>query len=153
MIRLNALAMVGAMLSGVEAFPCSAATISMNVTTPDELQNMIKTVNCTGEGTFEVSWIGSLQLHHSIGLSGNKTLTVTGPRADLTIFPSAVVDAESATGIFRVSNGSTLILKNLGLQGGASENGAAVDARSFSSVHVADCAFTNNTSSTGGGIT
>ncbi|CAN0453186.1 unnamed protein product, partial [Laminaria digitata] len=63
-----------------------------------------------------------------------------------------VIDAGSTTGIFSVSNASTLTLKNMMLQGGVSDNGAAVDARSFSSVHVVCCAFSNNNATTGGEI-
>ena len=137
-------------MSGAEAAACSAGAISMNVTTAAELQNMIDTINCTGEGFFHATWTGSLQLGQRIELSDSKTLTITGSRPVLTNLPSAVIDAGGTTGIFGVSNGSTLTLDNLVLQGGASENGAAVDVRSFSSVHVSGCVFVNNNSTTGG---
>lgn len=154
-MKLNVFAVMAAgflawFTAGAESAPCLATTIFMNVTTTAELQNMITTVNCTGEGMFEVSWTGSLQLGQAIELSDYKQLIITGSNPVLTVLPSAAVDAGSTTGIFRVSNGSTLILKHLLLEGGASEKGAAVDARSFSSVHVTGCAFTNNNSTIGG---
>lgn len=156
MMTLDALTMVVVMrclsvLSGAEAGPCPAATTSMNVTTIAALPNMINIINCNGEGTFGPTWTGRVQLAHIIELSDYKTLTVTGSRPILKTFPSDVIYAGSTTSIFAASNGSTLTLKNLVLQGGASKNGAAVDAGSFSSVDVVGCASTNNNATTGGG--
>lgn len=156
-------ALVAAMVAKVALFlsltsvagaaPCPAGTTSMDVATTAELEVMMNTINCTGEGVFDVTWIGSVPLVQIIEVCEKKQLTVTGPTSTPTDLPSAVIDAGSTTGttgIFRVCNGSTLSLNNLLLDGGISTNGAAIDARSSSAVYVADCAFTNNNATTGG---
>ena len=130
--------------------PCIAGTIAMEVGSAADLQNMAGTMNCTGKGTFHVTWIGSLQLAERMELSGNKELTITGSTPLSTVLPEAVIDAGKTTGIISVSDGSTLNLVSLVLKGGSSENGGAVDVSSFSSVYVADCFLTSNTASTGG---
>lgn len=132
------------------AAPCPAGAVSMDVATTAELQAMINTINCTGEGIFDVTWIGSVPLVQTIEVCEKKQLTVTGSASTPTNLPSATIDAGSTTGIFRVYNGSTLNLNNLLLEGGISSSGAAIDVRVSSSVYVADCAFTNNNATTGG---
>lgn len=139
-----------AYISGGETAPCSADTVSLEVTSTADLKNMTQTLNCTGGGTFEVSWMGSIQLEQAIELSEGKELTVTGSSSMMTVQSNSVMDAGSTTGIFRVYNGSTLTLNHLVLEGGNAENGAAVDARSFSSVYAVDCSFTNNNATSGG---
>lgn len=143
--------------SGAGAAPCPAGTTSMDVATTAELELMINTINCTGEGVFDVTWIGSVPVVQIIEVCEKKQLAVTGSTLTLTTaaptdtdLPSAVIDAGSTTGIFRVCNGSTLTLNNLILDGGISTNGAAIDARASSAVYVTDCAFTNNNATTGG---
>lgn len=141
------------LLSGmpvVHSAPCSASTIAMSVGTTAELQNMTNALNCTGGGAFDVTWTGSLQLEEIIQLSDNKNLTVTGSSPLKTGLPSDGIDAGNATGIFSVSGGSTLRLQNLVLEGGSAANGGGVDVRSFSSVYVDGCFFSNNSASTGG---
>ena len=61
-----------------------------------------------------------------------------------------VIDAGSGTGIFSVSDGSTLRLNNLVLERGNAENGGAVGVRSSSSFFAFDCIFSNNNASNGG---
>ena len=98
-----------------------------------------------------------MTIEERIELFDRKNVTVTG-----TSFPSffgglgddnadgVVIDAGSGTGIFSVSNGSTLRLNNLVLEGGNAENGGAVDVRSSSSLFVFGCLFANNKASNGG---
>lgn len=146
--------------SGSNSEPCSAGTISMDVATTSDLELMRNILNCTGEGIYNITWVGSVPLEETIEVCENKRLTVTGSTSTgststgsasaLTDLPSAVIDAGGTTGIFKVCNGSTLSLNHLVLEGGTSEYGAAVDASSFSSVYVADCAFTNNKAASGG---
>lgn len=132
------------------AAPCPAGTVSMEVATTAELQTMITAINCTGEGMFDVTWIGSVPLLQTIEVCGKKQLTVTGSTSTPLNLPSAAIDAGSTTGIFIVCNGSTLSLNNVLLEGGISSSGAAIDARVSSSVYLTDCGFTNNNATTGG---
>lgn len=156
----NATAMLGlgvatllslSIISPAESAPCSAGTIAMEVGSATELGIMTNAINCTGEGTFDVTWKGRLQLLQTIELSDNKNLTVTGSSSSLDVLPSDVIDAPDASGIFSVSGGSTLSLKHLVLFGGTSEVGGAVEARSSSSVHLVGCSFISNNASIGGG--
>ena len=144
------LALLFSLLPGAEPGVCPPGTVSMNVATTSELQTLMTTMNCTGEGVFNVTWIGRVPLVEAIDLRDGKNLTVTGSISALADFSSAVIDAGRATGIFTVRDRSALSLNSLVLEGGASTNGAAVDARSSSSVIVNDCVFTNNIANNGG---
>ena len=126
--------------------PCTTETIVMEVASAADLETMSNAINCTGEGTFHVTWIGSLQLHQSIDISDNKQLTITGSNP----VPETVIDGGNATNIVSVSGGSTLNLVSLVLNGGNSDEGGAVAARDFSVVNVVGCSFTNNNASLGG---
>ena len=137
-------------VSPTTSAPCSAGTITLNVGSESDLQAMTNTINCTGEGVFDVEWIGNLQLQQKIFLSGSKNLTITGSSARLPGVPGDGMDAGNVTGIFAVSGGSTLRLQNLVLKGGFAEIGGGIDVRSSSVVHVNGCSFTNNVASTGG---
>ena len=137
-------------LQGAEPGVCPAGTMSIDVATTSELQTLMKTINCTGEGVFNVTWIGRVSLLETIEVRQNKRLTVTGSTSALADFSTAVIDAGRTTGMFTVYDGSSLILNRLLLEGGTSANGAAVDARSSSSVSVDDCVFTNNVATKGG---
>ena len=144
------LALLFSFLQEAESVLCPAVTISMNVATTSELQTLMTTINCTGEGAFNVTWIGSVSLSEAIKIRDEKHLTVTGSTSALTNFSIAAIDAGGTTGIFTVYNGSTLSLNNLVLEAGKATNGGAVDARSLSSVIVDDCVFTNNIATKGG---
>ena len=144
------LALLFSFLQGAEPGVCPAGTISMNVASTSELQTLMTTINCTGEGVFNVTWIGRVSLVEVIEVREEKNLTVTGSTSALSDFSSAAIDAGGATGIFTVYSGSTLSLNSLMLEGGNVTNGAAVDARSSSSVIVDDCVFVNNIATNGG---
>lgn len=135
---------------GVAPAPCSTETIAMEVGSTAELLSMINTINCTGEGTFDVTWTGSLQLGQTIELSDNKNLTITGSGAVPVAPHGVVIDGGNTSGIFSVSGSSTLSLKGLTLKGGSSNDGGGVDVRSSSSAFVFGCYFTGNNASTGG---
>ena len=137
-------------LQGAEPGVCPAGTISMDVATSSELQTLMTTINCTGEGVFNVTWIGRVPLVEAIEVREEKKLTITGSTSALADGLSAVIDAGRTTGIFTVHDKSTLSLNRLVLERGTSTNGAAVDARSSSSVIVDDCVFTNNHATNGG---
>ena len=150
MVMAVKLALLFSLLQGAEPGVCPAGTISMNVATISELQTLMTAIKCTGEGVFNVTWIGRVPLVEAIDLRDGKNLTVTGSISALADFSSAVIDAGGATGIFTVYNESMLSLNSLVLQGGSSTNGTAVDARLSSSVIVHDCVFTNFVATNGG---
>lgn len=139
--------------SSADSAPCPAGAVAMDVGSTTDLQKLTTALNCSGEGAFDVTWIGRLPLRQRIDLSGNKNLTITGSSTLLTGRPGAEIDAGNSTGLFLVSGGSTLRLHNLVLKGGSSDDGGVVDVRASSSVHVVDCSFTNNNASTGGDTT
>ena len=149
-IVMAKLALMFSFLQGAEPGVCPASTVSMKVETTSELQTLMTTINCTGEGVFNVTWIGRVSLVEAIELREGKKLTVTGSTLELTDFSSAAIDAGWATGMFTVYNGSTLSLNSLVLEGGNVTNGAAIDVRSSSSVSVDDCVFANNIATDGG---
>ena len=144
------LALAFSFLQGAEPGVCPAGTMSMNVSTRSELQSLMTTINCTGEGVFNVTWMGHVSLVEAIEIREEKKLIVTGSASELNDFSNAVIDARGGTGMFNVYKESTLSLNRLVLQGGSSTNGSAVDARSSSSVIVDDCFFTNNNATNGG---
>lgn len=137
-------------MSGATPAPCSSGIVSMTVTTPADLLTMISTMNCTGEGTFDVVWTGTVPLLEVVEVSQMKRLTVTGSSRAPADPSSDVMDAGGATGIFRVSNGSTLTLNDMVLVGGTSVEGAAIHARDYSFVRVVGCTFTKNNATNGG---
>lgn len=154
-MRLPAVAVMLANLSlsftsAEEPPPCLGGTTAIEVASTTDLQNMLNTINCTGEGTFDVTWIGNLQLEQTIEISDNKNLTITGPSPPFTVLPEAVIDAGNTTGIVSVSGGSTVKLVSLVLMGGNSHDGGAVLAHSFSSVSVIGCSILSSNGSTGG---
>ena len=144
------LALLLLFLQGAKSVLCPAGTISMNVATTFELQTLMTTINCTGEGAFNVTWIGRVSLVEAIEIRDEKHLTVTGSTSARTGFSSATIDAGGTMGIFTVYKGCTLSLNSLVLEAGNATNGGAVDARSSSSVIVDDCVFTNNIATNGG---
>lgn len=158
--------------------PCPASSVTMIVSTPFQLETFIDSISCAGEGVFEVSWRGILPVQESINVFDGKNLTVTGvdfsgaASHDDTYNSSILgldslsassndityddlhggIDAGNTTGIFSVSNGSTLSLSNMLLKGGYAANGGGVKVASSSSVYAFGCAFVNNSATTGGEI-
>lgn len=142
-------------IAGAEAAECSSTTVVLDVASTDDLQDFIDAVNCTGEGEFNVTWYGNLQVGEVIDISDQKRLTVTGSDSSVAGIDDdtdavAVIDAGGTNGLFSLSEGSTLILNNLVLTRGDSDSGGAISASSSSAVRVVDCVFSNNTASTGG---
>lgn len=147
-------------LSDAAQIPCPRTTVAVNVTSAADVQNLTDVLSCTGEGDFIVTWYSSLAITETIVVSNEKNVTVTGIN-----FPCirgavvdnngvrAAVDAESGTGLFTASNGSTLRLKNLVLAGGNAEHGGAVNLHSSSSLDVFGCTFAYNNATNGGEMT
>lgn len=140
--------------SSAHADSCPPGIVSVNLTSVDDVREFVDALRCTGEGVFDVTWNGRLQIDQRIEISGRKNVTVTGSHgttSDSTSDDHAVIDAGETTGIFLVTNMSTLALHYLHLEGGLSEyDGGAVEVKSSSSLYVFGCDFTNNTCSEGG---
>lgn len=158
-VAISAICLVTGGVSGTASAPCPSSTVALNVTSTADVQNLTNALACTGEGAFDIKWKTSLTIAQAIEVSNNKDVTVTG-----TNFPSihgALSDenggdastdtgAGRGTGLFTVSNGSTLRLNRLVLEGGNAENGGAVELQSSSSLFVFDCTFANNNAHNGG---
>lgn len=143
---------------GAQPAPCPSDTMAVGLTSNGGIQALTDALNCTGAGVFDVTLHGHLQLKKTIEVSDQKNVTVTGfvdnardGTSDACIY--ADIGDENATGLFSVSNGSTLNIHNLTLKGGFSEYGGAVSVTSSSYLYAFDCHFINNTASSAGGET
>ena len=145
-------------MSGADSAPCPSVTAAVTITSKSDVQNLTEALACEGEVEFNITWYSSVTIEERIEVFDRKNVTVTGASS-----PSfgggpgddnddgVVIDAGTGTGIFFVSDGSTLRLINLVLAGGNAENGGAVDVRSSSSLFAFSCIFLNNNASNGGG--
>lgn len=144
-----ALAMIGLVLflqSGAESAPCASGTTAADVTSTGDVQNLAVALACDGEGAFNITWFSSMNITDRIDVANTKTVTITGEG-----FPSIHgVATGRRTGLFSVSNGSTLRLNGLALEGGDAESGGAVDVHSSSSLFVFGCTFADNNATNGG---
>lgn len=154
-------------LSGAGSAPCPSGTVNINVSTTNDLQNLVDSLQCTGEGVFNVTWVGSLQIDSPFEVSNGTSLTVTGHEPSSSSQDSssstsldgynfgsgAVINGGGTSGLFSVSNGSALYLNKLVLAGGDAEEGGAVAVRFSSSVNVFGCALINNNAIEGGELT
>lgn len=138
------------LISGAETAVCSSRnTVAMDVATQDSLHKFTEAINCTGPGSFNITWHSSLVIGRTIEVSNQKNVSISGSGFH-TIRGPQEDGNDTGTGIFAVSNGSSLLLNHLVLEGGSSEDGGAVVVLSSSYLHVTDCIFTNNTASRGG---
>ena len=153
-----ALVMVGLVVSflfGADSAPCPSSTVQVNVTSTADLQNLTDALACYGMGAFDITWYSSMDITENIRVSDLKDVAVTGVgfpsiRGGLLDTGAGAVNAGAGSGIFSVSNGSSLYLIDVVLEGGSAENGGAVNVYSSSSLFVFDCIFINNTASNGG---
>lgn len=140
---------------GAQQAPCPSHTVQVNLKSGGGVQSLTDAMNCTGAGVYNVTLHGRLQLKKRIEISAQKHITFTGYLDDaITGYKDcgvAAIDAGGTTGIFRVSQGSTLSIKDLQLRGGYSEDGGAVAVTSSSTFIASGCVFTNNSASTAGG--
>lgn len=145
-------------LSGAKSTPCLPGTVAINVASAADIQTLADVMNCTGHGDFDVTWYSNQTLARTIEVANTKSLTVTGsgfPTIHGGLYDdnddgAAVADAGGGTGIFSVSNGSTLRLSNLVIQGGNANNGGAIGLISSSYLFVYGCTLSNNNASYGG---
>lgn len=138
--------------SGAEAAACPSDTVSKDVATTSDLQGLTDAMDCTGEGHYNVTWYGNISIDLTIEVFGGKTVTITGNGVAVDEFHgiSAAADAGGSARIFSVSDGSTLKLNHLVLDGGNEDEGGAVAVRDYSYLHVAGCIFVNNSAEAGG---
>lgn len=141
---------------GAHPAPCPPDVIAMSLRSPGDVQALTDAMDCTGPGVFDVTLHGRVQLKDIIDVSGHKNVTVTGSvdnsrdgTSDACFY--ADIDDGNTTGLFSVSNGSSLSVINLGLEGGFSADGGAVSVTSSSFLYAFDCNFTHNTASSAGG--
>lgn len=141
--------------SEAQAAPCPTGTVSVNLTSSGDVHSKLTDVmNCTGQGVFDATWYGDLQVERSIDVSGGNNLTITGVNGSAYhVFSrdNGLLIEGAHGGMFSVSNGSMLTLKDMTLDGGFSQDRTAVTVTSSSSLYVVDCDFPNHRSSTQGG--
>ena len=137
------------LIQAAEAAPCASGITNLDVATANDLEQFVEALACNETaGVFNVTWYGRQQVDERIDMSDMKDVTITGVALD-GIDPAAANDAGSTTGLFVVDGGSTLSLRSLVLDGGQSQEGAAISVDA-SVVNAFDCGFTNNNASEGG---
>ena len=107
--------------------PGSSFVLSIDVATTDEARSLATALNCSGRGTFDVLWEGTVIVNETITLTDGSVVTVTG------VGSGAIADGGGITQLFTVSN-ATLYLADTGLENGygpgdydvAAGNGGAV---------------------------
>lgn len=154
--------------AAVKAIFCDTHITKKNVTTTVEAHELVSALKCTGDGVFDVTWIGSVAINQRIDVSDGISLSISGFDSSSTVLgddgpviSDAEVDARGSTGIFSVSGGSTLSLTSLTLRGGSSEDGGAVHVENPSpnsittspidTINAVDCKFFHNSATRHGG--
>ena len=137
-------------MSGAESAPCHPFTVDLNVTFTADIQKLSEELDCVGEGIFNVTWYSSLTIDDVIEVSDAKHVTVTGDALGDDNAAGPTIDGGRTTGIFSVSDRSTLRLNNMVLQAGNAQNGGAVTVLSSSDLFIFDCTFKRNNASNGG---
>ena len=105
-----------AIRNAVSIDPCSSFVLSIDVATTDEARNLARTLNCSGRGTFDVLWEGTVIVNETIALTDGSVVTVTG------VGSGAIADGGGITQLFTVSN-ATLYLADTGLENGYGPGG------------------------------
>lgn len=161
-MMLNGCAMMVACLamifvSDIDAAPCPAGTVALDVATTADLQTLRDELACTGHGEFSIVWNTSLQIEQMIDVSDQKNVTITGSgfpilrgTLDHDNGAGASYANGSVTGMFSVSEESILRLDDLVLEGGNAQEGGAISVISSSALYVSGCTFANNSASKGG---
>lgn len=150
-MALMMIGFVASFLLGAVSALCPSSTVQVNVTSTADLQELTAALACSGKGSFDITWHSSLTVTQSIKVSDSKDVAITGsgfPR----IRGGAIVNAGAGSGIFSVSNRSSLHLIDLMVDGGNAENGGAVNVYSSSTLFVVGCTFVDNTASYGGDV-
>ncbi|CAM9198733.1 unnamed protein product [Ectocarpus sp. 8 AP-2014] len=102
---LLAVLMLVFLFSGAEPAACSSSGhVYMDVSTPDEAQELVCALNGTGGGVFYVSWRGRVAINETFFVPKGSSLIVTGASGASPGGGNAldVIDAEGTTTIFSV---------------------------------------------------
>ena len=149
--------LTGSFIQGAETVICPTGTVAIDIETLADVHDLTDIINCTGPGVFDIKWSTSLQIEERIGVSNMKNVTITG--SGLPTIGSALKyddiagndnDTGSVTGLFSVSDGSTLSLNYMAFEGFNSTDGGVIDVRSSSSLSLRGCNFSSNIASNGG---
>ena len=123
---------------------CPIGVSSLVVSSAAEAFSLNQALNCSGQGQFEVDWIGEVLIPSTIEVSDGISLTVTGSSFGT---DAAIINgSETTPGIqlFTLSDGAELELNSISLVGGFG-SGAAVYASAGSRLMARDCSFVGNT--------
>lgn len=144
------------LVRGEQPAPCPSVTVAVELTSAGGVKPLTDALNCCGSGVFSITLQGRLQIEEIIEISDQKDVTVTASVEKTSESNRggslyAEIDAGHSSGIFFVSNGSTLVISNLIINGGYSDNGGAVAVTSSSFLYVFNSTITNNKASSAGG--
>lgn len=131
---------------------CPVGVTEMTVTTTEDANDLVTTLDCSGGGTFDVTWVGRVVVMQTIVVSNGSALTING------INETSSIDGGDNVGLFNLSGRYQLTLRGLALQGGNAIFGGAIVAEAFdtgsgSTIDVADCLFFGNRADIDGGET
>lgn len=91
--------------------PCPSTAQSFDVTTTEEAKDLATALNCSGIGTFDVLWMGTVIVEETIAIADGAVVTVTG------VGSAAIADGNGTAQLFTVRN-ATLALADFGLHNG-----------------------------------
>ena len=140
--------LLGAIKGAVSIDPCPTTAQSFEVTTTAEARELATALNCSGGGSFDVRWEGTVIVDQPIVLTDGMMVTIAG------VGTGAIVDGNGYTQLFTVSD-STLNLVDIALENGyGSGNGGAVWAGGVDSAVFCNgtTSFNNNEANTGGAV-
>lgn len=144
---------------GAGSAACPSGVVSVNLTSATDMLHLSDEMKCSGPGVFNATLYNSVQISKRIEVHDQKIVHITGSGFP-TIRGARHNNTESnpnanagSTGIFLVSEWSTLTINALVLEGGHSRDGGAITVLSSSLLQAIDCSFRNNSATTGGDMT
>eukprot|EP00752_Nemacystus_decipiens_P012244 g10853.t1 len=129
----------------VTSEPCGPGTVNMTVGSPEDADKLSEALACTGGGSFEVAWNGTVRITRSLVVGEGSFLNITGGSGD------ATVNGGGITRLFNIT-GAVLHIENVVLSRGATNaSGAAILATGGATIVARACAFSTNTAIEGAG--
>ena len=127
---------------------CSPQNISLTINDEDGVLDLASALDCS-DGTFTVTWVGSLAIPQTLTVTDGTSLTIIGEDA------GSALDGRGVTGplIFVDGSSSALTLRNLGVKRGSGFYGGAISALTSAAVNIVNCTFSENDASQSGGET
>lgn len=150
-LLLFALFLIGVIRGTTGIVPCPSTAQSFDVTTTAEATELATALNCSGGGSFDVLWEGTVLVEETFALTDGIVVTIAG------VGLGAIVDGNGITQLFTVAN-STLNLADIGLANGHSslafKHGGAIWAAGVDSVVACSgtIAFSSNSAYKGGAV-